>query len=88
MGTASNLSTQHQPEVFAMLNHCLPEAAQAVTSAPAGAPLSGNMSYLFNLIKRRKGTYRKQLVKLPASSIRKGFPVPWVSSSLRIIPHT
>ena len=27
-----------QPEVFAMLNSGLPDAAQAVTSAPAGAP--------------------------------------------------
>ena len=41
----------YKPEVFRMLQEGLPQAAQAVASAPAGAPLSANLSYLFYLIK-------------------------------------
>ena len=37
----------YKPEMYAMLQASLPQAAQAVASAPAGAPLSTNISYLF-----------------------------------------
>ena len=44
-----------RPEMFAMLDAGLPEAAQAVASAPAGAHLSANLSYLLYLIKMGDG---------------------------------
>ena len=45
----------YRPEVFALLDAGLPQAAQAVVSAPAGAPLSANISYLYYLIKMGDG---------------------------------
>ena len=45
----------YRPEVYALLDAVLPQAAQAVDSAPAGAPLSANLSYLFYLIKMGDG---------------------------------
>ena len=54
----------YRPEVFAMLNECLPIAAKAVTSAPAGAPLSSNMSYLFDLIKRGEGYLQEATIQI------------------------
>merc|ERR1711867_360564 len=41
----------YKPEVFAMLEAGLPQAAQAVATAAAGAHLSANLSYLLYLIK-------------------------------------
>ena len=40
----------YRPEVYALLNAGLPQAAKAVDSASAGAPLSANPSYLYYLI--------------------------------------
>ena len=45
----------YKPEMYAMLQAGLPQAAQAVASAPTGAPLSANISYLFYLIKMGEG---------------------------------
>ena len=51
-----NLKTAlFKPEVFAELDAGLPKAAQAVASAPAGAFLSANLSYLLYLIRRGEG---------------------------------
>ena len=47
-----------------MLNTGLPEAAQAVTSAPTGAHLSANLSYLFSLIKRGEGYQREAAAQI------------------------
>ena len=44
-----------KPEVFAELEAGLPKAAQDVASAPAGAHLSANLSYLLFLIRRGDG---------------------------------
>ena len=45
----------YRPERFALLEAGLPQAAKAVDSAPAGAPLSANLSYLYYLIKMGDG---------------------------------
>ena len=45
----------YKPKVFAMLEAGLPQAAQAVASAPAGAHLSASLSYLLYLIKMGDG---------------------------------
>ena len=45
----------YKPEVFAMLEAGLPQAAQSVANAPAGVHLSANLSYLLYLIKMGDG---------------------------------
>ena len=45
----------YKPEVFAMLEAGLPQAAQAVATAAAGAHLSANLNYLLYLIKMGDG---------------------------------
>ena len=54
----------YKPEVFAMLDAGLPQAAQAVASAPAGAHLSTNLSYLLYLIKMADGFLNKAAAQI------------------------
>ena len=54
----------YKPEVYRMLQEGLPKAAEAVASAPAGAPLSANLSYLFYLIKRGEGFLDEAAVQI------------------------
>ena len=45
----------YKPEVFAMLEDGLPQAAQATADAPAGTHLSASINYLLYLIKMGEG---------------------------------